>query len=1105
MEPAKARLSVFGGLHVWVGGELRELRPQERTLMSALALFAPAPVPVAQLAALLWKDPPPTARKAIQNHVARIRVTLGDDVVGTSTDGYLLGSSVLSDRDALAQVRSAAAAVLDPAERARFLSEALESLRGGIFLDLPDSGPVRARRAEHAELLLQADEDLAVALIEAGDGRAAVSWVDRLVVEAPFRERRWWLYALALYRDGQRRDALQGFARARGVLADRVGLDPGHDLRALEARILADDSTLMDNPVVARAGPIADFTLDAALAGRPRFVGRSAEMAAIRDMWHEVVTTASHRVVVIQGDAGVGKTRLAIEAAAGARKQGGTVLMAHCSTIGLPYQPIVEVLSDVLKHNPALLDRLEHQAGALALILPELEQRFAARTSISSPGEDGRSRLFQAVGSVFEEIVRLPTVWVVDDVQWASDDTLALLGHLLSVLARRPLLLIVTTRAPSGGVASTLADWQRTSNARSLYLDGLDAADLSRMIADKAPWVSDGETVAEIVRRRTGGNAFFATELIATAGFDADAPFDPERIPATLRTWIERRRDSLDASAVEVLNLVSAIGVDVDFDLLRACASLGDAALVGVCDLLLRERFVEESGPGGLRFVHSLVRDAIYESLSAVRRRWLHHSIGEELEALAGIPADVLAHHFSNSGPGDAKRAFNYALAAGRSALDQGAWATASEFARRAAVHAASPDQSADALVLRARAQRALGETDAARDALKAAIEIARSEGLGRRLAEGVLAFVGGGGRGVAVELPDAERACLLREALAALDEGDDGDLLVPVLSELALALLLTDNVAERNMFARRAVEIARKRSDRPALSGALLSRRLLRMGPEDLDDRLADLDEILAQPSAVRPTDVTLAALAARHEDLLAGGQRREARLALRALLDLANEFGHPYWSWVARTWQTLSAIIDGSLDEAEGLAFDALALQPNHPEAIACLGVNLVDIRLYQGRASEVLDLLAAAADENPHIPAYRAVLALCCIEAGDTERTLPAYRAFADDQFSKIPMDTNRLLTLSVLAHVAAQVGSDSERLALKELLVPWRGQQSLLNCFAGGGAYWGPVAHSLGVLEAPGPLRDALLDDAERSAARFGAPLALARIALSRRVS
>ena len=206
-----------------------------------------------------------------------------------------------------------------------------------------------------------------------------------------------------------------------------------------------------------------------------------------------------------------------------------------------------------------------------------------------------------------------------------------------------------------------------------------------------------------------------------------------------------------------------------------------------------------------------------------------------------------------------------------------------------------------------------------------------------------------------------------------------------------------------------------------------------------------------------------------------------------------------------MTRTWQTLDAITDGRLDEAEGLAFEALAIQPNHPEAIACLGVNLVDIRLYQGRAGEVIDLLAAAADQNPHIPAYRGVLALCCVEAGDAERAGPAYRAFADTQFSTIPTDTNRLLTLSVLAHVALQLGTESERSALAELLRPWGRQQSLLNCFAGGGAYWGPVAHSLAVLEAPGPARDALLDEAELSAVSFEAPLAVARVALTRTLS
>jgi hypothetical protein len=211
---------------------------------------------------------------------------------------------------------------------------------------------------------------------------------------------------------------------------------------------------------------------------------------------------------------------------------------------------------------------------------------------------------------------------------------------------------------------------------------------------------------------------------------------------------------------------------------------------------------------------------------------------------------------------------------------------------------------------------------------------------------------------------------------------------------------------------------------------------------------------------------------------------------------------YDHPYWSWVVHTWSTLDAIIDGRLAEAEALAFSALAIQPDHPEAVACFGVNLVDIRLYQGNPDEMLDLLESAADANPHIPAYRAVLAMCCVEAGKPDRGMPAYRSFAGSGFAAIPADTNRLLSLVVLAHTAAQLGTVAERQALAGRLQPWSGQQAILNCFAGGGAYWGPVDHSLALLLAPGPERDLLLDRAIASARRFEAPLAVERIARDR---
>src|SRR4029078_13278000 len=121
------------------------------------------------------------------------------------------------------------------------------------------------------------------------------------------------------------------------------------------------------------------------------------------------------------------------------------------------------------------------------------------------------------------------------------------------------------------------------------------------------------------------------------------------------------------------------------------------------------------------------------------------------------------------------------------------------------------------------------------------------------------------------------------------------------------------------------------------------------------------------------------------------------------------------------------LLAIVDGRLEEAETLAFEAFAHQApaEHPEAAAALGVNLVDIRLFQGRADEMLELLRDAADQNPHIPAYRAVLALCRSNAGALEGAPSAYQQLAARDFEP-PPDSNWLLAIAVLADTAASLG-------------------------------------------------------------------------------
>jgi DNA-binding SARP family transcriptional activator len=1111
---AEVRVCVLGACAVWVNGEAMQLRPRERGVVAALVLHGRGHLDADRLAELVWTDPPPTARKSLQNHIVRIRQRVGLELIETTAQGYRLAPWVSTDVGGLASAQGQALGVLGAAERARRLEAILESWRGEAYVELPLSDPVDAARAELHEVRAQIEEELAAATLEGGDLQRGVALLKRLVVDEPFRERRWWLYMVGLYRADQRRDSLLAFSDAQAALAERVGLDAGHELRVLEARILNEDPRLDDLPLGAGGTALRGaFVGPAADQLEHRFVGRSEDLRQIDAVWSDVVASGGLRMVVVEADAGEGKTRLALEVARTIHERGGTIVWGRCSAdAGLPYEPVVEALGRVVDADRGLLDRLGPQTEALAAILPEVRRHATIPLLSTGPGSDARSLLFRAVGAAFSDLTQAPLLWVVDDLQWAAGDTLALLDHTFRAVSERPVLVLVTTRQAVGPIAGALGRWQRWLRATTIRLRGLGVADVAELLGDRASPASESadaigtEATAMALHARTGGNAFYVVSLLSAGELDGDGFFDPDQVPETLRSWIRRRRDELPASVAELLGLGAVVGIEVDIDaqLLADCSGAGMGDFIDGYERLLREGFFEEPAASVLRFPHALVRDAVYDSLSGFRRAWFHRRVADALEARGSESPVLLAYHFSRAGPASDAATYRHAMAATELALDQGAWASASEHGQLTRARAQAPGEQARALVGVGRAQRAQGLVVEARVSLQTAIDLAAAEGVARPFAEGVLALVGGGGggRGVAVELDDVERIDLLRRALAGLDDAD-ADLLVAVLSELAWSLLLTDRAGERVALAERAIEVARRTTGTSHLAAALNSRRLVRSGPTNLALRLADIDEILRLPETARPTEATLAALVARHEDLLTLGDRTGAREALSACVDLAEAYGHPFWSWVVTSWRALDAVIDGNLERAEALAFAALEWQPDFPRAQACLGVNLVDLRLYQGRAVEVVDLLEAAVRENPHIPTYRAVLTLCCWESGDIERATAEYRWFADENFTNIPDDTNRLLALGVLGSVAARLGTTEQRRALSELLSPWADQHVVLNCYDGGGAYWGPVAHILAVLSPVGTERDRLFEQAEVAAREFGAPLAVQRILEDRR--
>ncbi len=245
--------------------------------------------------------------------------------------------------------------------------------------------------------------------------------------------------------------------------------------------------------------------------------------------------------------------------------------------------------------------------------------------------------------------------------------------------------------------------------------------------------------------------------------------------------------------------------------------------------------------------------------------------------------------------------------------------------------------------------------------------------------------------------------------------------------------------------------------------------------------------------------SETLIAAHCYRHEDLVRKGDFSGASLALDASSEIVDHYPEPYWRWVITTWRYLGELHAGHIDRAEELAHAAAAMRRTVMEAQACLAVNLVNIRLYQGRPAEMMPTLAGAVESHPEIPAYRAVLAFCASEAGDHDAAGETLRWFDRAGYANLPTDTNRFLALALLGHVAASARDVAAGRSLRVLLEPYREHWVVLACYGGGGASWGPATHVLARLADLAGDRATADAEFERALvqARY-APLALARI-------
>ena len=1077
-------------------------------VLAVLAL-ADGPVPKERVAEAVWgEDLSPHWSGALRGLVTRLRRMLGEiglepDVV--ASDGGLLrltlpgGAPVTDLGRATADLRAAEAAVGagDHAEAARRAGAAARVLARPFLPSVDTEWSLHGRLG--VEVMAERAARVEVAALTAS-GRPAEAAVRARVHldDHPLDEPVHHLLLEAFLADGRQGEALRAHAELERVLATELGIAPARRTSALLADVVP--------PAVRRprwGGGRHDGP----------FVGRGDELAALEAAWAEAVEASRPVLVVLEGPAGVGKTRLVRQLAARRAATGAPVAWgrAHAGD-RRAFSPVTDLLDDAIDGDPGIVGRAGAKAVGLVPLLPALD---ALLPEHPTPVDDAvaRSHLFTAARAVLAAFAERPALAVLDDVHWATADGVALLEACLDGLDR-PLVVVATTRPRPPGAPDPLAAAAGVVATERIRLVVLDADEVIQLLAGHAAPFTDAERrTGAAVHGRTGGLPFLVNEVRRATGRDRRLE-DPGSVPEVAQAWVGAQVAALPDPWVEVLETAAAIGDRVDVGLLGR--SLGDphVDLSAAVDGLIAAGLLHEEAPGTIAFVHAMSHDAVTEGLGPRRRSALHARVAAALaERLpTGGRSAELARHYALAGPDARGLAAAHAERAGWEAMAVGAWLQAETRFDEAA-------RAAEVVALRVRATIGLGQARLrqarfaeARSALEEAEALAAGNDLPFERAEAVLALVGRAGRGVATDRP--RQAAQLRAALASLAAAPPGTaddehrrqvLLSHLERELAVSLLLTTGVAQRDDLLGRALDRAGRvvPVDEACRAAAVLAQRMGSAARRPLAQRLADSAEVLALPADRLPPDLRLLASCYRHADLVQAGRHAAAAEILAAADAIVRSYPDPYWRWATATWRALGLVVAGDLAAAEEAAFAAAGLLPEVPEAEACLAVNLCDLRLYQRRAGEVVEPLRHAVERHPEIPCYRAVLALCSAEAGDGPTAEAAYRWFAAAGFANLPDDTNRLLGLAVLAHVAADLDDTEGAAVLATLLGPHRGEWVVLDCYGGGGASWGPVAHALARLAVvTGRPDDARVLFAEAVDEAAGAPLVLERIAAHR---
>lgn len=761
--------------------------PKALPLLAYLILRRHAPLPREKVAFTIWEDETEEdARANLRRHIYQVQRALPPPPRASSP-------WIISDGDTV-QWNPVSGAWTDVAEFERLAASerdraAAVDLYGGELLEGSYDEWIFADRDRLRNLYHSLLDDLVVECRSTRDLARAATYAQRILTSDPWREDTVRHLMAVRYESGDRAGAVAAYQQFDKRLREEMGVEPMQDTIALR------DLIMRNEPLASvlgtsggrltadgsQAGDDADAPFGNASAPLLPFVGRGTEMERLRMAWSRAAR-GHGRIVLIGGEAGIGKSRLAAEFALHAQAQGGRLLSGTTTyPEGKPFQAIAEALRGAA---PLLvsLDIAPIWLGVAGQAVPELRVR---KPDLPMPPDvdpdHERLRLFEAFAVCLEALAKQrPLALIIEDLHWAGEATVAAIQFIVRRFAHQPVLVVATYREEDAPRAHPLRRMRRelqeektliTLSPRPLGRD--DVADLLTRVGGARENGIDADATATVLLERSAGNPLFLNELIQGLR-ESGGSADRVALPETARQAIAQRVSRLDEGARSLAEVAAVVGQGFDVDLVRDVSGWPENDVLDGLSQLIDRRIVRESGRrSGYAYVftHHLVQDTIYSQIAEDARVMRHRRTAKALEEtyperLAEFAADIARHREAGREPVAAAAAY---LRAAQQAFDVYAYDEALGYLARCLALDASGTHRRDVLVMREIIRSRRGERASQREDLAELERMAAASGDARFVA-GIL------WRSIlfARAIGDPEREASLVAEFAALAAGTD-------------------------------------------------------------------------------------------------------------------------------------------------------------------------------------------------------------------------------------------------------------------------------------------------------------------------------------------